>query len=276
MDVSQARCQAEAMPGPPRSVVQAFGRAGRPLPVVGGEGLAWRVEDVVIKRVHDSAEAAWCQEILAGLVEDGFRRPAPIVAASGQWVVDGWSACRHLEGLREGRPRWREIAQAGVRFHAALAPVDLTTTRVLERRSHRWAVADRVAWHESTADLGTEAQDLCRRVSARMIPLALDVQLIHGDLAGNVLFDSDEIPVVLDFSPYVRPVRYATAIIVVDALLWEGSGPEVLDVLGLDNDGVQLLIRALVFRLVAEQPAESPRHHADLRPYRRVLDQLGL
>jgi hypothetical protein len=44
---------------------------------------------------------------------------------------------------------------------------------------------------------------------------------------------------------------------------------------GDDPADRDLLGRALVFRLVAEQLAEDPRHGARLEPYRRVLAELG-
>ena len=146
---------------------------------------------------------------------------------------------------------------------------------VLARRQHVWAVADRVAWGESDVELSGEARSLYEAIRARLEPLDLDSQLIHGDLGGNVLFDADDTPVVIDFSPYVRPERYATAIVVGDALLWEGAGLDVLDLLGLDDVGRQLVLRALIFRLVAEQLAAQPPHHGDVRPYVRVFDELA-
>jgi hypothetical protein len=81
--------------------------------------------------------------------------------------------------------------------------------------------------------------------------------------------------VVIDFSPYLRPARYADVVVIGDAMLWEGAGLEVLDILGRDDLSVQLLLRALLFRLVAEQLAQHPRHQSDLHPYDRVLAWLG-
>ncbi len=133
-------------------------------------------------------------------------------------------------------------------------------------------MADRAAWGEANVELSADLLAVYRSITTHLHSLELAAQLIHGDLGGNVMFDTDDIPVVIDFSPYVRPPRYATAIVVGDALLREGAGPEVLDLLGLDDIGFQLLLRALVFRLVAEQLADRPRHERDPRPYRQVLD----
>jgi hypothetical protein len=72
--------------------------------------------------------------------------------------------------------------------------------------------------------------------------------LIHGDLLNNVLFDDDLPPAVIDVSPFWRPARYADAIIIVDAIGWYGARRSAIEALH-DPAGVQLLIRATLFRL---------------------------
>ena len=52
---------------------------------------------------------------------------------------------------------------------------------------------------------------------------------MHGDLTGNVLFARGLPPAVIDFSPYWRPVGFASAVVVGDALLWEGADESLLD-----------------------------------------------
>jgi uncharacterized protein (TIGR02569 family) len=264
------------MSSPSSRVLVAFGCRGPARALGGGEGLTWHANGVVLKRVHDDREATWCQEMLAGLVEDGFRRPTPIRAADGHWVVDEWSACAFLDGLRDGRPQWSTILSGGARFHRALPAPDAAARQVLDQRNHRWAIADRVAWGETTVELSPAATLVHLRIIERLAPLDLEDRLIHGDLTGNVLLDTDDLPVVIDFSPYLRPARYADAIVIGDAMLWEGADLGVLDLLGRDEIGVQLLLRALTFRLVAEQLSQRPRHRNDLRTYTRVLTWLDL
>ena len=55
---------------------------------------------------------------------------------------------------------------------------------------------------------------------------------MHGDLTGNVLFADDLAPAVIDFSPYWRPTGFASAIVVGDALLWEGADETLLAAVG--------------------------------------------
>jgi len=76
-------------------------------------------------------------------------------------------------------------------------------------------------------------------------------QIVHGDLAGNVLFSDGLPPAIIDFSPFWRPVGYAEAIVVVDALLDHEEGMEVMMLGRPGGEWVQMLVRALIFRLVA-------------------------
>lgn len=83
--------------------------------------------------------------------------------------------------------------------------------------------------------------------------------MIHSDLTGNVLFASGLPPVVLDFSPAWRPAAYASAIVAVDAMLWEGASSQVVEAIAAAELPQaraafgQYVLRALMFRLIAAQ-----------------------
>ena len=67
-----------------------------------------------------------------------------------------------------------------------------------------------------------------------------------------MLFAGGEPPAVIDFSPYWRPAGLALAVAAVDALMWSGADPVILDELAGQPELDQLLARALVYRLVTE------------------------
>jgi hypothetical protein len=77
--------------------------------------------------------------------------------------------------------------------------------------------------------------------------------------------------VVLDFSPYLRPREWGEAIVVADAVLWNGAALVLAQSFAATARGRDLLGRALLFRLVAEQLAAEPRHGGQLGAYRRTL-----
>jgi uncharacterized protein (TIGR02569 family) len=241
------------MPAPSPAVPAAFGARGPAEPLAGGRGIAWRAGDVVLKPLDMPMQALWWQaEVLGGIVCDGFRVAAPLRSARGELVVDGWTAWPFLDGTHA--PRWREIVEAGERFHGALTRVERPA--LLDARTDPWARADRVAWGEAHAgDLPALPE------VASLLALRSDVsapsQLVHGDLSGNVLFADDLPPAIIDLSPYWRPVEYASAIVAVDAVLWHGADLELLSA----TAARQLLVRALLFRVLAsaDRAAEARR-----------------
>lgn len=79
----------------------------------------------------------------------------------------------------------------------------------------------------------------------------------------------------LDFSPYLRPRAWAAAIVVADAVLWNGAAPALARSFAGSATGRDHLGRALIFRMAAEQLATDPRHGAHLEPYRRVLSAVA-
>ncbi len=97
-----------------------------------------------------------------------------------------------------------------------------------------------------------------RSLLAVLRPVRLQAQLVHGDLGGNVLFAAGEPPAVIDFSPYWRPPGLALAVAAVDALMWSGAAPVILDELAGQPELDQLLARAGV-----------PARHRDHLPARR-------
>jgi uncharacterized protein (TIGR02569 family) len=233
----------------PQNVLDAFGLTGAVDLLPGGEGQSVRVGSVVLKPADDGDETSWVAELLTRLDEAGFRIARPVRARDGRWVVDGWSASRLVAGETGPAGRWPLLLAAARAFHTALRPI--ARPAFLALRTHRWALADRVAWGESTVEPLPDVRPLLDRLTALRRPVSADHQLVHGDLSGNVLFADGLQPAIIDFSPYWRPAAYADAIIAVDGILWYGADPALLTLAGTTPDFPQLLVRAVIFRLVA-------------------------
>ena len=248
-----------------------------PTQLSGGEGKAWRAGVVVLKpdRVADEV-VSWLAasvEAVADTLE--FRMSRHVPADDGRWVVDGWVATTYVEGAHASG-RFDDRLTASRAFHAAIAhvaspPSDLTFPET------PWRVADSVAWNERERDVPPVVAD----VLTRLRPL-LDTtwagappQVIHGDIAGNVLFAEDLAPAIIDMSPYVRPAEFSNAIAVVDMVAWEAA-PLTLAIryTATVEGGDQLLARAVVFRLVAAVqawPDHPERVVAEVNAYQPVL-----
>lgn len=251
----------------PEVVLAAFGLTGRPEALPGGTGHSVRVGEVVLKPAGDEPAATWLAQLQHELRPADVRTPQFRRATDGRWVVDGWTAATYLPGAAQPG-RWADVIAASRHLHAALA--DLPRPDFIESRTHRWAVADRVAWGEATADLGPVG----RRLEAGQRPHHLRGQLVHCDLSGNVLFHDAELPAVIDLSLYWRPVPYAEAIIAVDAFLWYGAEPDVLNLIEHD-DATELLRRAAVFRLCTDLSPEHPGERTPIATFERLADLLA-
>lgn len=233
-------------------MVRAFGRSGSPSPLAGGQGRSWRLRDVVLKPWDGGVDALEWQHATLTAVDgrNDVRVSPPLRTADGALTVSGWSAWRWEPGRHPPAPRWGDVLAAGRRLHAALAGAGPPSGPA---RTDAWAVADRVAWGEA------EPPDVpvIRTLLAASRPVAGTPQLVHGDLSGNVLFDADRPPLVIDLSPYWRPRAYADAIVVADALLFHGGTPDLLDLLDDGPDRGQYLLRALLFRLATGDAAAA-------------------
>jgi len=98
-------------------------------------------------------------------------------------------------------------------------------------------------------------------------------QLVHGDLTRNVLFQPHQPPLVIDVSPYWRSPEFASAIVVVDALIWEGADEQLITALPWTMNTAQYLLRSLLFRAVTDliqRPHEEPA--AVTAPYQPALE----
>lgn len=218
------------MPRPPVHVLQAFGVEGEPELLPGGRGTSWRVGPLVLKPLdRATAEIAWQANVLSALPSDGVRVAPPVPL-----IVDGWTAWTYVEGTHEPG-RWLDIIAAGERLHDALAAVP-RPAEIVDRGIEPWATGDRVAWD------GEPFPGLDEILSA-LRPVSDESTLIHGDLTGNVLFHDTLPPAIIDFTPYWRPREFAGAVVVADALVWEGGPPELADVVD-----TQYLLRALIYR----------------------------
>ena len=238
------------MPIPPQTVLAAFGVSGvQPVPLGGGQGTAWLAGDVVLKPAdRDQDELCWQARIYSQVRCSGFRLAQPVAAADGSLCAGDWCATKYLPGRHEPR-RWAEIIAVGERFHAALHAIPRPS--FLDRRSSPWAIGDRVAWGEMPVSQFPRVRHLSR-LNAALRPVTAASQLVHGDLTGNVLFHRRLPPAIIDFSPYWRPPAFASAIVVADALAWEGADTQILDAVSHIGEFSQYLVRAVIFRLVAE------------------------
>ncbi|MGW5054215.1 TIGR02569 family protein [Actinokineospora sp. NPDC004072] len=230
---------------PPEHVRAAFGARGVE-PVLIGGGPVWRCDDIALRPAGSPAEASWVAQTLGELDVPDLRIARPVRSSDGRYVVGGWAAFRHVSGRPE--PRYDEVVSASLRLHEATR--GLNRPRFLNLRADVFAMADRVAWGEETADLDADLGGrLFHLLVERRGALSSAPQVVHGDLFGTVLFDGDAAPGLVDFTAYHRPPEWAAAVVVVDAIAWGGADDGIARRWSHLADWPQALLHALLFRL---------------------------
>jgi hypothetical protein len=178
----------------------------------------------------------------------------PVRAQDDRWLVDGWGATEWIDA-EPGPARWDDVLAAGDVLHTALALLDPAWPAALDARTSPWAIADRVAWGVAPVPDGLvgRSREVVTDALEGLPPDARPVRVVHGDLAGNVLFPLRGAPVIIDLSPYRRPVAWAHAVAVVDQICWHGSPVGRRELVDRDD-----LTRAVVFRIVAAALQSGP------------------
>ncbi len=249
----------------------------RPLP--GGQGESVLAGDLVLSPGRDRQIADALSPRLARLAVQldtrerrSVRIAMPIPARDGSWVVDGWAASRYEPGSRACTDP-DVIRATGSLLHAELAVAVSEWPLATQPPRHRWDRAERIAFGAEPTDLHgfNEAQTrFARELLVRRSDRSLGTgQLVHGDLAGNVLLDGSDVPVVIDFAPYWRPVLWADAVCVLDLVMWSEADPGLM----LDwTTGVrrEAMLRAAIFRLLADVDPDA----AHVATYRSALRPL--
>jgi uncharacterized protein (TIGR02569 family) len=245
---------------PPGSdVLRAFGVSGPSEPLPGGQGRTYAVGEVVLRPADSVVAAEWIAEVTATVREDGFRVPRPRPARDGRgWVVDGWTAWERAAGeQRTWDADWPSALEAAVRFHRAVAAVPRPAFPA--ERDDVFAQADRMTWGELALPSEEPLGGVLHALARHRTPVEAEPQLVHGDMAGNLLWCDGLAPAVIDLSPYWRPAGLGPAQLVTDAVLWYGADVSLADRLAdrlaghlAGPEARQLVLRAVLFRLAVD------------------------
>lgn len=263
---------------PPDRVLDLFAAEGVLEPLEGGRGTSWRAGDLVLQPGHDASEA-WVAPIQARLAvrldeesPRSIRLALPVPARDGSLTIDGWAATRFEPGTTPCRDLATLRATAHL-LHAHLASHVPERPVELEARTDQWALADRAAYDPDTAlqaaagRLEPGFRELVETVVAELDDTDFGrEQLVHADLAGNVLLDASGVPLVIDFSPGWRSPLWAEAVCVLDAVLWHDAPAGALDD-WRDGQRRQAMLRATLFRVLSDVPC-------DVEAYARAVGRL--
>ncbi len=256
---------------PTARVLDSFGLSGPAVLLQGGQGETFRAGNAVLKQAGDPEVATWIADLFSKLKIEGARIARPIRSRSGGWLVDGYGAQRLLAGNHEWN-RWNDVLATSAKFHKALETVSRPSW--MDRYDDVYRRADKFAWGEGDIEVvDNKAVPLLNALLENRSQVALKSQLVHADIGGNVLFDGDSEPAVIDFRPYWRPVDYVNAIVVVDAISWHDGSTDLIDAMLARKEGAQLLVRAALFRVAVDAQQQDVRS-AVFDGHRKLVETL--
>ncbi|MCM3697966.1 RIO1 family regulatory kinase/ATPase [Paenibacillus macerans] len=229
-------------------ILNSFNLCGDIIPLTGGQNTAVRVGNAVLKPVDDINHCEWLLNIIYNLNPQGYRLSKPIKSKYGTFVYRGW-ACTQYEMGKDTKGRIEEKLHVSRLFHRDLSSINFHDFPYTE---NPWSKGHRIAWQidELSRGLPRETREIIISI-LRMVSLKeqYNMQIVHGDLSGNILFDEAMSPLVIDFSPTIAPVEYAEAILVCDCIARQGSKVSEIDLLPNDKLYREMIIRAIIFRL---------------------------
>lgn len=230
-------------------VAQLFGRNTSPVLLKGGQREVYKVDNIVLKPTNNPRESEELAELVQTIsAHPKLRIPRSVKSFHGNWVELGHAAWEFLEGTHMNSNYAKKLQICD--FFAEAFEWIKEKPNFINLRKDSWSTADRVTWGELEKEYPTPFQNILEEVTQHLLPLQLKNQIIHGDITGNILFDEEDLPAVIDLTLYWRPKDYAKALLVVDAITWENANPNLYESVSDLPKIDQLLLRAGLRRII--------------------------
>ena len=259
-----------------KEILDIFGISGKTEHLSGGQGQSVRVGDFVIKPIEETEKYSWAGSVLESLSTHSLAIAKPIRSKNGNFVENGYGVTHYLAG---------EFSRGYISEKIAACQLLNQLLENIEQPEQwnswhsAWQWANQIAWGENHLPQNTDIRsiDLIENIKSKYEHINLTNQLIHSDLAGNILFDGIK-PVLIDFSPEFRPSTYSEILLITDSIAWHNEPTESLWLTKHRQELViQLALRAIVFRLLVVINFYPTNHEAfrkELKNFQPLLNVL--
>ena len=252
---------------PSNEVLSAFAIKDEPVLLTGGQGITWQVGQYVIKSTINEEETKWCAEIIQQLPQDAYRIPRYQKTQDNQWIYQGWFVLEFIKG-EQIKNNWEEKIRVCKGFNNLLT--NIPKPNFIDKRTDPWSIASKMTWEEMPLNYIDGLRNYIDKISKYLQPITVKNQIVHGDIAENMLFAKGLTPGVIDFTPIWRPKEYSLAIFIVDAITWQEADDSIISLVENEQDIFQFLLRAALFRALVSseynlehninRPAEIEEH----------------
>ena len=247
---------------------------GHALP--GGQNESVRAGNLVLKPIHETEKYLWMAKCLNKIDFEDLQIAIPVRSRDGNYTEDSIGATRYYEATFLPN-RLETKLDTCHRLNKMIANVSKPDG--FDSWENRWTKAQGVAWSQS-GRTNMEVPEEIKMLLEMRTPLERPHQLVHVDLAGNILFDRYDNAVVIDFTPGFYPKEYAEVLLLIDSIAWYGASIENLNLLKLEEElKNQRILRALIFRLCVPLFRESANENKDYQTnfdgYRGVIGKVN-
>ena len=245
--------------------------------LTGGQNESLKAGNLVLKPVHEPEKYLWLSECLNQIDFGDLHVAVPIKSSEGNYIENAIGATRYFDA-QFFPDRLEEKLKTCRRLNSIICRIAKPPD--FDSWENPWTKAQHLAWSHSCISEKELPAEIKVLLSMRT-PLEMSNQLVHVDLAGNILFDKNDDPVVIDFTPGFYPKEYAEVLLLIDSMAWYGAPIEEFNLLDLNEDlQQQLILRAVIFRLsvplFSEPPEECRNYQNNFDGYRSIFGALGL
>ena len=247
----------------------------------------WRCDRAVLSPADEPARATWIAKVMAMVRPAGVSVSRPISSSDGRFSVSGWRARTFMSGDRA--PRFDEMAAAALRFNEALRGQPWPAVMDENPLQNPFAAADAAAFADDPTEVVTsalgadsiptsgQAEVLAKAMSLISLRGSVEApdQVVHGDVAGCVIFDGAADPVLTDFVPAYHPAGWSVALLIVDCMAWGNAPDTLLQRWAHVQDFEQLALRAVIYRLFAHAMLAEQANPQSLPGLLRVADVIA-
>ena len=269
----------------PAHILASFGVASATHPMDEEWSGGWRCDRAVLSPADEPARATWIAKVMAMV------RPAGSPYRDRFLRVMAGSACPAGE---RGRSCQAIVLRALMRWPRQLCVsmklCEGSRGAVMDEDplQNPFAAADAAAFADDptevvTSALGADsiptsaAEALAKAMSLIGLrgPVEAPDQVVHGDVAGCVIFDGAADPVLTDFVPAYHPAGWSVALLIVDCMAWGNAPDTLLQRWAHVQDFEQLALRAVIYRLFAHAMLAEQANPQSLPGLLRVADVIA-
>ncbi len=243
-----------------KSILDAFAIQGEITRLSGGQQNSYRVGNYVVKfNDGDNRKYDYIANILLSINNPQYRIAKPVKSIYGEYVREGYIVLNYEEGEHDV-DNIAETLQLSKLLRQDLQNFDIEQ---LEQVDNQWSYAMDILFRQrGFPEYVTEKHKLiCTNLLRKMENYSGELQIIHADLGGNVIFHNSLPPCVIDFSPNVAPPKLQEAIIVSDAIAWGSKTEEIFNLLD-DFESYRLFLKyAVLFRIITMACKKGVSNH---------------